>query len=113
MIYFFGLILLWFRPEYRFAVFFALALPALDFALVAFFGGLAIVASPSLSTFGEIPALFVWFVRGQLRIILTFLAFAFPIVALRKWMKSRKSGDERRAERLVAEARAEAAKQPE
>jgi hypothetical protein len=34
-------------------------------------------------------------------------------ITLRKWLKSRKSGDERRAERLVAEARAEAAKRPQ
>ena len=111
MLYVFGLILLWFRPEYRFALFFAFALPALDFVFFALFGGVAIAMNPSLSTLGEIADAFVLFLRVHLPTILAFLALAFPIVALRKWMRTRKSGTEKRAETLVAEARAEAAKQ--
>ncbi len=107
MLYVFGLILLWFRPEYRFALFFAFALPILDFVIFSLIGGAVIFQNPSLSTLSTIADAFVYFVQAHLPTILLFLGLAFPIVALRKWMKSRKSGDERRAEELVAQVRAE------
>lgn len=107
MLYVFGLILLWFRPEYKFALFFAFFLPILDFALFVLFGGAAILTNPSLSTLAATSDEFVIFLRAHLPTILVFLGFAFPIVFLRKWMKSRTSGDERRAEALVAQVRAE------
>jgi hypothetical protein len=110
MLYVLGLILLWFRPEYRFGLFFAFLLPAIDFALFLVFGGMAWFAEASADRASQVLDAFILFIRAQLPTIVVFLGLALPIVALRKWMLSRsKSGAHQRADKLVAEARAEAA----
>jgi hypothetical protein len=88
------LILLWIRPEYMFLLFYVVANYALVFLL----------SDVWRLTWTEAPAYALNRALGAGIAI----AIGAPVVALFKWLKG---GDERRAERLVARARAEAAKQ--
>jgi hypothetical protein len=92
------LILLWIRPEYMFLLFYIFANTVLAVAFT------------------------VWSLRaddiGVYVIVLALndiilLVLGAIVVTLRKWLKSRKSGAERRADKLVEQARAEAAAQSE
>ena len=89
------LILLWIRPEYMFLLFYVVANTVLGVALTVWR-----VAPPDLPVYAVVIA-----INDAVLLVLGAI-----VVALRKWLRSRKSGEERRAERLVAEARAEAAK---
>lgn len=92
-------ILLWIRPEYLFLLFYVVANYVLVFLLLDIWR----------LTWADAPA---YTLNMAISVAVTIL-IGLPVVALFKWLKSRKSGDEKRAERLVAEARAEAARQPE
>jgi hypothetical protein len=88
------LILLWIRPEYRFLLFYVVANTILVLVLTVW----------SLAP-QDVPIYAIGLAIND--VIL--LALGAVVVALRKWLKTQKSGEERRAEALVAEARAEAA----
>lgn len=90
------LILLWIRPEYMFLLFYVVANTVLGVALTVW------QITPE-----DMPVYAIAIAINDAIL----LVFGAIVVTLRKWLRSRKSGDERRAERLVAEARAEAAKQ--
>jgi hypothetical protein len=92
------LILLWIRPEYMFLLFYVAANTVLGVALAAWR-----LSPEDIPTYAIVIA-----VNDAILLVLGAI-----VVTLRKWLKTLKSGDERRAERLVAEARAEAAKQSE
>ena len=92
------LILLWIRPEYMFLLFYVVANTVLGVALTVW-----------RITPEDMPVYAIAIAINDAIL----LALGAIVVTLRKWLKSLKSGDERRAERLVAEARAEAAKQSE
>lgn len=92
------LILLWIRPEYMFLLFYIVANTVLGVALTVW------RLSPE-----DIPAYAVAIAINDAIL----LVLGAIVVTLRKWLRTLKSGDERRAERLVAEARAEAARRPE
>ena len=92
------LILLWIRPEYMFLLFYIAANTVLGVALTVWR-----LSPEDIPTYAIVIA-----VNDAILLVLGAI-----VVTLRKWLRTLKSGDERRAERLVAEARAEAAKQSE
>ncbi|MFZ2028769.1 MAG: hypothetical protein WAU68_00545 [Vitreimonas sp.] len=87
------LTLLWIRPEYRFLLFYVIANTVL--------GVLFVIGSIRPD---DVPILAVIVAINDAILLL----IGALVVALRKWIKGR---DDRRAERFVAEARAEAARQ--
>src|SRR5262245_25110893 len=97
MIWIIGWILLWFRPEYKFVLFFALGLTILNLIFLVLFSGIpAVIFNDGVLD----PYAFVEFlVLYLLQIWITvgvFFAVGAAIVALRKWMKSRKpAGDDK------------------
>ncbi|MBS0386597.1 MAG: hypothetical protein JSS00_14740 [Proteobacteria bacterium] len=90
------LFLLWIRPEYMFLVFY----------VVANYVGVFLIHDVWQLTWAYAPVFVLYRALGAGLTI----AIGVPIVALFKWLKG---GANRRAEGLVAEARAEAARQPE
>ncbi len=92
------LILLWIRPEYMFLLFYVVANTVLAVAFTVWQ-----ITAQDLPVYALVIA-----INDAILLVLGAI-----VVTLRKWLKSRKSGDERRAERLVAEARAQAPRQSE
>ncbi|MFT3728044.1 MAG: hypothetical protein QM759_09495 [Terricaulis sp.] len=88
------LIVLWIRPEYRFLLFFIVGETILTLVLAGW------TWKPE-----DLPVYLVAIAINDVAL----LVLGAIVVALRKWMKSRKSGLEKDAERIVEQARAEAA----
>ena len=87
--------ILWRVPEYRFLIFFILANNAL----------FALLLGPGLSAMT--PAQWQGYLMAVGQGDLIFAAIGAPFIAFRKWQRTQKSGAERRAEALVAAARAD------
>ena len=85
------LILLWIRPEYRFLLFYVFANSILVLALRSLSAPASFLDNTIIAAINDVILLII----------------GAPFVALRKWLKSRKSGAERRADAVVAQVRAE------
>ncbi|PZO55693.1 MAG: hypothetical protein DCF16_02140 [Alphaproteobacteria bacterium] len=89
------LVLLWIRPEYMFLLFYVAANHVLVF-LIFDVWRLTWTDAPTYALNSAIAAGIA-------------LAWGVPVVALFKWLKTRKTGAEREAEREIARIRAEIA----
>jgi hypothetical protein len=109
MIWIIGWILLWFRPEYRFVLFFGFALLVFDLIFYALFGGAAIVANPgALSTSDILAFITAYAIDAALGLAIFFTVGAL-IVTLRTWMKARTSPQDQRLDAEMERVRAEIA----
>jgi hypothetical protein len=108
MIWLIGWILLWFRPEYKFVLFFGFGLIVLDLITFAFFGGVAAITNPGLDLNAVLAFLDAYFANAALTLAI-FFAVGAAIVALRKWMKARKSGGDKNLDNEMERIRAEIA----
>lgn len=89
------LILLWIRPEYMFLIFYVVANHVLVF-LIFDVWRLTLAAAPAYVLNSAIAAALA-------------LAWGVPAVALFKWLKTRKTGRDRQADREIERIRAEIA----
>ncbi len=109
MIWIIGWILLWFRPEYRFVLFFGFALLVLDLIFYALFGGAVILGDPSALSVSDILAFLTAYAINAAIVLAIFFGVGALIVTLRKWMKSRKSPNDRNLDDEMERIRADIA----
>jgi len=109
MIWFIGLMLLWFRPEYRFVLFFGFALIVLDLIFYGLFGGAAILADPSALNVSNILTFIGDYLIDATIVLAIFFTVGALIVTLRKWMKARKSPQDKQLDSEMERIRAEIA----
>ncbi|MES1199066.1 MAG: hypothetical protein ABUS48_03710 [Pseudomonadota bacterium] len=86
-----GWILLWFRPEYRFVLFFGIFLTLVDLALLVALGGASALFGAEGFSWPNALEYLLGFIIGRSAVLVVFFAIGCGIVALRKWMKNRKS----------------------
>ncbi|HRK63788.1 MAG TPA: hypothetical protein PLN53_05290 [Terricaulis sp.] len=108
MIFVIGWILLWFRPEYKFVFFFGIALVILDLITNLVFGGIPAAIAGGLDLMALFSFLFEYLVNSLLPLAV-FFAVGCAIVALRKWMKGRKSPADEKLDAEMKRIRAEIA----
>lgn len=108
MIWLIGWILLWFRPEYKFVLFFGLGLLVLNFVLWLLFAGIPIAITTPINIEGVLTFLMLYLADAVLT-LLVFGLIGIGIVALRKWMKARRSPKDKELDVEMERIRAEIA----
>jgi hypothetical protein len=109
MIWIIGWILLWFRPEYKFVLFFGFGLVVLDLIFYTVFGGAAILTDPGSLSLNDVFAFLAVYAFRAIVTLAIFFCVGALIVTLRKWMKSRKPASDDKLDAEMERIRADIA----